>query len=427
MTPFAAVLFLFAPAQEVEEATDIFEWARQVDDLDLSWTLGDFEFEVSGELDVEFFFFNDEAPGISLEEAPLRQRVSGSPTDTAYKRTRTEDGPEGGGRLQLFLDGFYHDWLAWSLESRIDTGSPTREGESVGARFEQYWLRLMWPEEPALNFQLGKFPAPIGNFIPRHYPRANPLTTFPLPYDQVTSFMYKLDTPAVVLNRRDVPDVKDWRVPIWRGVYGTGAMAFGDVGDFHYAAAVMNSAPATWAFDWNLHSGDFKDPNLYLRAAYRPHISTRIGASWSRGPYDREDAKGIPAGRDTGDFPQTLAGMDLEYSRGDFDFFAEAYWTRFESPGIDDLELWTCYVEGKYTFLPGLFGAVRLGQMFFGEIDDASGESHQWDRNISRVEFGGGYFFTRNLFFKTTVQLNYTMGGREPNDHMVMTQIGLGF
>ena len=189
----------------------------------------------------------------------------------------------------------------------------------------------------------------------------------------------------------------------------------------------MNSAPATWAFDWGLHSGDFKDPNLYLRGSWRPDVSTVIGASWSRGPYDREDAKGIPPGRESGDFPQTLAGFDVEYSRGDLDIFAEIYWTRFEAPFIDDMELLSWYVEGKYTIVPGLFGAMRVAQMIFGEIDDAAGESHQWDRNVARVEIGGGYFFTRNLFFKLTGQLNYTMGGREPNDHLLMGQFGLGF
>jgi len=219
----------------------------------------------------------------------------------------------------LFLDGFYRDWLAWFVEARADHGAPFREHAAVGARLEQYWFRVMIPEQAALNFQAGKFSAPIGNFLPRHSPRENPMTTFPLPYDQVTTFMYKLDTAAVVLGRRDRPDVKDWRVPIWQEVYGTGVMAFGKTGDFSYAVAAMNSAPGTWAFDWDYHSGDFKDPNVYLRAGYAFGPGTKLGATWSRGPYDREDSHGIPAGRDTGDFPQTLAGVDFEYSRGDLD------------------------------------------------------------------------------------------------------------
>jgi hypothetical protein len=425
----AALAGLLAWLQEPPDAepADLFAWARRLDDLDLSWSWGDFEFELSGALTLEAFLFNDETSGISLEQAPLRQEKSGFPTDTAYKRTRVEDGPEAGGRLQLFLDGFYREWLAYFVEARVDHGAPFREHAAIGARLEQYWLRVSVPDHPALHFQAGKFSAPIGNFLPRHAPRENPLTTFPLPYDQVTTFMYKLDTAAVVLGRRDRPDVKDWRVPIWQEVYGTGAMGFGKTGAFSYAVAVMNSAPGTWAFDWDYHSGDFKDPNVYLRGQYAFGPGAKVGTTWSRGPYDREDADGIPSGRDSGDFPQTLAGVDVEFSRGDLDVFAEVYWTRFAAPFIDDLELWSWYAEAKYTFLPGLFGAARLAQMIFGEIEDATGESRQWDRNVSRVEVGGGYFFTRNFFVKATGQLNYTMGGREPNDHLLMLQVGLTF
>ena len=65
MIALLSALVLLAAPQGSEEASDPFEWARDVDDLDLAWTLGDFEFEVSGEVDVEFFFFNDEAPGIN--------------------------------------------------------------------------------------------------------------------------------------------------------------------------------------------------------------------------------------------------------------------------------------------------------------------------------------------------------------------------
>lgn len=423
----AFLAFLCVPAQEPPpEEADLFAWARKLDELDLSWTWGGFEFELGGELQLEYFVFGDEAPGVHVEESPLRSEEPGNfPTETAYKRTRRANSPEGGGRLQVFLDGFYGEWLAWSVEARADHGSPFIDDEAVNARLEQYWLRVT--AEPAVNFQAGKFPAPVGNFIPRHHPRSNPLTTFPLPYDHVTTFMYKLDSAAVILGRRDLPDVKDWRVPIWQAVYGTGAMAFGKAGGLNYSAAVMNSAPGTWPFEWDLHSGDFRYPNFYLRASYDVDISTKVGASWSRGPYDRKDALGIPSGRNAGDFPQTLAGVDVEFSKGDFDLFAEFFWTRFEAPAADDMDLYSYYVEGKYTVLPGLFGAARFAQMFFGEIRNAAGQWTQWDRNHTRFELGGGYFFTRNLYLKATGQFNFTHGGREPDDHMLMVQLGLGF
>jgi len=402
-----------------DEPAGAFDWARALDDLDLSVTWGDFSAELTGELELDLLVFGKEAPGTTLEDPVLRSNH--------YKRTRQEDGPEGLGRFSLFLDGGYQNWLTYEIEGRVDRGEPAETGDAVGARLEQYWVRGSLPDSTLLNLELGKFSAPVGNFISRSSARKNPLTTWPLIYDQVTTFMKKTDTAATILGRRDRPAVKDWRVPIYRELYGVGGMVFGTWKDLTVSFAVMNSAPASWVFQWPLHASDFRDPNYYLHLRYAVDASLSVGTSLSRGPYDRHDVAGIPAGKDTGDFPQTLAGVDLKYAIGAVEIFAEAYWTRLQAPLVDDLELWSWYVEAKYTFLPGLFGAVRLAQMLFGQIDDAAGASHRWDRNLTRVEFGGGYFFTRNFFTKGTMQLNYTMGGREPHDNLFLWQVGLTF
>lgn len=402
-----------------DEPADPFDWARTLDELDLSVSWGDFTAELGGELDLELLVFGKESPGTTLEDAPLRSNH--------YKRTRQEDGPEGVQRLTLSIGGSFQDWLTFNVEGRADHGAPAEKGEAVGARLEQYWLRGSLPESSLVHLQLGRFAAPVGNFIPRSMPRKNPLTTWPAIYDQVTTFMKKTDTAAAILGRRDRPAVKDWRVPIYREVYSVGGMVFGTWKGLTVAVAVLNSAPGEWVFQWPLHAGDFRDPVYYARAAYALDPSLTLGASASRGPYDRHDAGGIPAGRDTGDYPQTLAGVDAHYAIGAADVFAEATWTRFRAPLTDDLDLWSWYVEGKYTILPGLFAAARFAQMVYGEIRDAGGVRRQWDRNLNRLEFGGGYFFTRNFFAKATMQLNYTSGGREPNDHLFMLQIGLGF
>ena len=402
-----------------DEAAGAFDWARALEDLGLSAAWGDFSAELSGELELDLLVFGEEAPGTTLEDPVLRSDV--------YNRTRQEEGRQGLGRFSLFLDGGFQNWLTYEVEGRVDKGEPAEAGEAVGARLEQYWVRGSIPDSTLLNLELGKFSAPVGNFIPRSSARKNPLATFPLIYDQVTTFMKKSDLPANVLGRRDLPAVKDWRVPIYRELYGVGGMVFGTWKDLTVSMAVMNSAPGSWVFQWPLHAGDFRDPNYYLHLSYALDPSLTLGSSLSRGPYDRHDAAGIPTGRDTGDFPQTLAGVDLQYAIAAVEIFAEAYWTRFKAPLIGDLDLWSWYVEAKYTFLPGLFGALRVAQMMFGQIDDAAGVPAQWDRNLARVEFGGGYFFTRNFFTKATMQLNHTMGGREPHDNLFLWQVGLTF
>jgi len=408
--------FLLALALGMQdEPADPFDWARSIDEADLSWEWGEFEFNPSGRLVLEAFFFGDEAPGVHVEDVAIR--------DGDYDRGNWPHSPEAAGRLQLFLEGRYRDWLEYLVEGRLDFTTYGDHGD-VGARFEEYWFRA---GVPAARLQAGRFSPPLGNFIPRHDPSKNPLTTWPLPYDLPTAYTNLGNTASSLVMTRDYADVKDWFVPVWREVYGTGVQLLGESGAFTYAVALSNSAPGTLPEKWDVESGDYDPPNLYLRGSVGLDISTRLGASWSRGPYEKEDAVGLPPGRDPGDFSQTLAGLDLEFASGDFDLFAEIFWTEFEAPHVNDLGLWSYYVEGKYTLLPGLFAAARFAQMRFGDVRDPAGESHRWDRDTTRWELGGGYFFTKNLYLKGTGQLNHHLGGREPDDHLLMIQTGLEF
>jgi hypothetical protein len=415
-------------AQDQEEPFDPFRWARTLDDLDLSWQWGEFAFQPRVAVTIEAFFFGDEAPGVTVEDPAVR--------DGEYERDEEADSPEFNRRLQVFLDGSFRSWLEWSIEGRLD--GTTSVGGHLGARIEQWWARLKVPDEPALNFQLGKFAAPVGNFIPRHAPSKNPLTTWPLAYDHLTALTSLADDVTAIEINRDAPDIKDWYVPIWQGIYGVGVMGHGTLGPASWNAALMNSAPATLPEEWDDEIGDPDFLNLYLRLLVAVDAATRVGASWTRGPYEHGDAKGAAAGPGPGPGSgggfgsaehsyQTLFGVDASWAGGKWELFSEICWTRLEAPALDDLELWTWYVEGKVAITPAIFGAARLAQMFFGETGDATTSSFQWDRDVSRVEFGGGYQFTPNLFAKVTAQLNYHRGGREPNDPMLMMQVGLGF
>ncbi len=423
---FALSCLIPAPAQE--EEGDFFDWARKIDDLDLTWQWGEFSFAASGQFDLEFFVFGDESPGVHVEDSAVR---SGR-----YERDEDSNSPDGAFRLSVFLDGSFRDWLEWSLEGRLD-GTTGAEG-NVGARFEQAWARLKPFEEPTAKFQLGKFAAPVGNFIPRSSSKRNPLATWPLAYDHLTSLTSAGDTAADLSANKDAEDIKDWYVPIWQAVYATGVMVFGDVSDFTYAVALMNSAPGTLPEDWDRKAFDADFYNLYLRLGYRPDPTTQVGASWSRGPYEKSSrGPGLPGPgpgpggggvSDPEDQEQTLFGVDASYASGFLEFFGELYWTQLDSESIsDDPDLWTWYLEGKYQVTPEAHAAVRVAQMYFGQVEDAGGDRVTWDRDVTRVEFGGGYFFTTNLFAKVTQQLNWHMGGREPDDHLFMVQLGLAF
>jgi hypothetical protein len=408
-----------AACQGADEPGDWLDWARAINDAELSVRLGDFQADLSGELVLKGFFFAPHAPGISMEEAALRANH--------YDPTRQVDTPQMGGRFEAVLDLSYQDWLEGSVDLRVDRAISAESGEGFGARLEQYWLRATPPGQSVVHFQLGKFAAPFGNFIPRSSTSQNPFPTFPLPYDHVTSFVYATDTPAQILARRDAPTSKEQRVPVWEELYATGAMIFGNVGDFRYAAAVMNSAPASWPYDWDLRDTDYRIPSVYLRASMAVDISTTLGVSFARGPYEKWNDYWIPPGREATDFNQTVWGVDASYSAGHLELFAEGMFSRFQTAFANTLELYSYYAEAKYTFLPGFYAALRLGQIRFGTMTDAAGESVHWDRDTTRYELGAGYFFTKNFFVKASYQINQALGGDLPLENMLMMELVLAY
>lgn len=415
----AVLAICLAAGQSGDEPGDWLDWARAIGDADLSVRVGDVQADLSGELVLQGFFFAPHAPGISMEEAAIRANH--------YDPFRRVDSPQMGGRFEAVLDVSCQDWLEGSVDLRVDRAIGAEPGESIGARLEQYWLRATPSGQTVVHFQLGKFAAPFGNFIPRSSTSQNPFPTFPLPYDHVTSFVYATDTPAQILARRDLPVSKEQRVPVWEELYATGAMIFGNAGDFRYAAAVMNSAPASWPYDWDLSATDYRIPSVYLRSSLAVDISTTIGVSFARGPYEKWNDYWLPPGRPATDFNQTVWGVDASYSAGHVELFAEGMMSRFQTAFAKTLELYAYYAEAKVTFLPGLYAALRLGQIRFGTLTDASGESVRWDRDTTRYELGAGYFFTRNLFLKASYQINQSLGGDLPLENMLMMELVLAY
>jgi hypothetical protein len=412
-------LACLAACQGADEPSDWLDWARAIDQAELTLKLGDFQAELSGELDLLGFFFAPHAPGVSMEEAAIRAGH--------YDPARKVSSPQMGGRFEMILDMSYQDWLEASIDARVDRAIASRPGEEFGARLEQYWLRATPSDQTAVHFQIGKFAAPFGSFIGRVSSDQNPLPTDPLPYDFVTTYAGLSDTAAKILARKDVSGSKEWRVPVWEEVYAHGAMVFGNLGDLRYAAAVMNSAPATFPYDWELHTEDYRIPSIYLRASYTPDISSKLGASFARGPYTKWNDPSVPPGRHASDFDQTAWGLDYSFSSGHFELFAEGIVSRLETPLAGDLHLWTFYIEPKYTFLPGFYGALRFGQIRFGTVRDPSGDLVPWDHDTTRLEAGGGYFFTRNFFVKAGFQFNKPIGGSEPSQNMLTVEVVLKY
>ncbi len=78
-------------------------------------------------------------------------------------------------------------------------------------------------------------------------------------------------------------------------------------------------------------------------------------------------------------------------------------------------------VEGRYTFMPGFYGAARVEHLGFNRIVGA--RTDEWDAPVSRVEVGGGYYLQRNLVARASFQVNARDGGRVRSSRLAAVQL----
>ncbi|MBI3268463.1 MAG: hypothetical protein HYZ53_05530, partial [Planctomycetes bacterium] len=308
---------------------------------------GSFDLLVSGILDLEFYGVQDEAPGLLF-------------TDHSFL---TE-------RLRLFVDTTVGDHWFFFLQARADRGFDA-DDHPVAVRGDEYFARYtLSGDDWSWSFQLGKFATPLGNFVARHDSMKNPLVRAPLFYDHVT-VLGDDQAPAnnaALLGRRDIEDKKEEWVPmIWGPVYHAGGMVVGTAGPVELRFAVTNSAPCERPDEWEWGDKDEEHLAYSARFGWRAFPGFTVGANYAVGPYFRGKAeRTFGRGQDRNDFDQHLAGLDLEYLIGHWEFWAEVFGSQWDAPNIrGDLRALGYYVEGKYTLTPRLHVSGRWAQMFF--------------------------------------------------------------
>lgn len=370
---------------------------------------GDFAFSIHALLDLEYYRVDDTAPGLIRPHHPFLNP-----------------------RLSWFVDFAIGDRLTLFFQAREDRGfDPNNSGRQI--RLDEAFAR--WTEGGdawGASLQAGKFATPIGNFVPRHDAMKNPLVRAPMVYDHITTIgdaKAPAGNPAQI-GRRDLDDKRaDWLTMIWGPVYHTGAMVFGNAGPVDLRLALTNAAPAERPYEWGPKTDDAGNLAWSGRVGVNPFLGFKAGLNYAAGPYLRSRAAPtLPAGRHRDDYPQRLAGVDLEYSVGHLELFSEVYWSEWEAPHISgDLRSLGYYVEAKYALFPGFFAAARWNQMTFGAIRDAAGEQTPWDRNAWRAELGVGYFIHVNLLAKAQYELNHTNGPNDPRDDMASFSLSVSF
>ena len=289
--------------------------------------------------------------------------------------------------------------------------------------FALYARVTPWPDR-RFDIQIGRVPPTFGSFPRQAYGNDNPLIGYPMAYQYLTS----LRTDSVPAN---ADELLRMRGRGWLSNFGVGNLApdrglplvtafSWDTGVqvttgwrmFDVTAAVTNGSAA------NPRVRDDNDgKQLSARVAVHPVVGLVLGGSWSRGQFGQQSLLDATAAPENRNFMQRAYGADLEYSRDHWRVRADAVLSEFVIPPlqapfiIDPLRAVAIGVEGKYTFMPGLYVAARAEHLGFSRLRGSSGVD-EWDAPVTRVEAGGGFYLQRNLVARLTVQFNNRDGGR---------------
>jgi hypothetical protein len=361
---------------------------------------------VNGRLDLATAFGKDGAPGVN-------QLVRG-------------DSPFDNIRLHLFADAVVHPRLFLFNQFLMDP--------SLRFGFESFlrsYLRytVFKTARADLNVQAGKIPTPFGTFGARSYPDKSPLVGIPLMYHYFSSLRAN-QLPADnrdLLNHRGQGQADSLLTPfkgggstqrisglpmIYDAGWDFGVEIVGSLWRMEYLVGVTQGTVGAPRFK----GGDNNDgKQVVARVGFIPCTGLMIGVSYAQGPYlDAAVGDSIRArGAKVEDFRQKIVGMDAEYSIRRLKILGEFAVNRWETPNIRDgqgrrvdLPSYSGYIEGKYTFYPGLYGAIRYDRLTFGEIDDGTGTGGRkaWDYGIRVWEVGAGYHLTDGVIGKAVWQ-----------------------
>ncbi len=356
-----------------------------LDRVDQALTISCFDDQVrariSGLLDLEYYNFQQPAPGLI--------RADGHNLFAP--------------RLSVFLDANLGPYVYLFAQSRVDTGfDPADRGEQW--RADEYALRVTPWLDGRFNLQVGKFATVVGAWVERNLSWDNPFINAPLPYE-TASYVSDVYLPLTANSFAGVPGSYKYAfLPIiWGPVYATGISATGRIGIFQYAVEMKNAPVASRPESWD--EVNFDHPAVDLRVGLQPNEAWRFGFSAGEGSYLRPDAAPNPNESDLGEYKQFVLGQDISYARGHFQIWAEAFESRFEVPRVGNADIFAYYIEAKYKITPQLFGALRWNEEFFASGTDPAGQTVARPPDVWRIDAALGYRFTAH----TQLKLQYSL------------------
>ena len=382
-----------------------------LDQLDNTLTMSGFQnnlrTRLSGTVDLEFYNFDQPAPGLIDSEI-----------DNLFNP-----------RLTLFLDAQFGSHVYFFAQARLDRGfDPTDHGADV--RLDEYALRITPWQDGRFTLQLGKFATVLGNWVPRHLPWDNPFINAPLVYENVTAIQDKSApySPLYFLYNPYFYQRYTFNPVIWGPSYATGISVSGRLGQFDYAIEMKNASLSSRPESWYITENGFENPTFSGRIGFRPNEAWNFGFSASEGPYFRREAEPtLPPGRDIGDYREFVLGQDASFAWHHLQVWAEFYEARFQVPTVGDADTFAYYIEAKYKFAPQLFGAVRWNQQLFGTINDGYGINEHWSPDLARIDIAATYRFTTHAQLKLQYSFQHETSSPGEDNHLLATQFTVRF
>lgn len=372
--------------------------------------------KLSGLLDLEYYHFNQPAPGLIY--------TAGSDLFNP--------------RLTLFLDAQLGPKLYGFVQARLDRGFDPSDGNAQ-ARIDEAALRFTPWDDGRLSVQAGTFATAFGTWAPRSYSNENPFVTAPVPYENLTG-MWDSEAPASAKDLRwwshlkaspylaNEYDDKGLRNPvIWGAAYGTGLAVMGHVSGLDYNLEIKGVSLASRPENWDVVDTDFSNPTFSGRVAWHPNLMWGFGASASVGTYlQPEAAFSLPAGGNIDDYREIVFGQDLTFEWHHWQLWAEVIEARFETP-VGNADTLAYYLEAKFKFSPGFFGALRFNQQLFGDIPLATGANGPWGPDLWRMDAALGWHMDEHMHLKLQYSIQREEAALHDYGHLIATQFTIRF
>ncbi len=315
----------------------------------------------------------------------------------------------------FFLDGYVNDNVVGLVNARIlSNGS---------VYFDYVAVRLANLTPLNLNVLAGKFDLPFGNLGARLFPRQNPLFGLPVIYE------YRTALPSHVSHESDILAARGTGSGMYLldgGMYDIGAMIYGSWGIVDYAFAVTNGTVSETSYGGGNTNSDVEK---LFRLSVTPFVGLTVGGAYAWGAYLEEPSSPPIRAINVNSYDQRAAELDVEFSRGYGVLYAEGMYSAYQVPlETRDAEFGVLgfSVEGKYTLMPRLYGALRLSGLRFGNAL-LSGTDQPWDYDVTEWEGGLGYFLYKDVLLKFVRRETRTHGGSMPKDNLTALQIVVAY